>query len=265
MKFKIKKVLIGLFITGSILTLSACGSKSTSTNTKDDSSSKNEVAPRPTGKATDLSQALKDYKFWYYFNDERVTKDSVPYSVLVSDGNGKIAEYDWDWSKAEEEKLTFSNFLKLDDKEKFSMLTINTKYALHDGVDLPILNKVDNSDIFGDLKINIITDGTGNQAKAEEITIPLFGAEHVPGGSQIVKKSRTTTIINPGAYGAYANIYDYTLKGYYVGYHRNYDDDDDDEFGIDGVLLTETGNENIHFQLDSPKDASKNITVDGNE
>ncbi len=34
MKFKIKKVLIGLFIAGSILTLSACGSKSASTNPK---------------------------------------------------------------------------------------------------------------------------------------------------------------------------------------------------------------------------------------
>ncbi|MGM7414272.1 hypothetical protein [Lactococcus lactis] len=258
MKFKIKKVLIGLFIAGSILTLSACGSKSASTNPKDDSSSKNSAAPRPTAKTPHLSQALKDYKFWYYFDNKRVTKDSVPNSVLVSDGNGKIAEYDWKWSKAQEEKLTFSNFLKLDDKEKFSMLTITAKTTSHDDMTFPILNKVDNSDLFGDLKINIITDDTGNQAKEEEIKTTSFVAKDVPGGSQIEKGSSSINIINPGAY---ANIYDYSLNGYYTGYYGN----TSGEVNIDGVLLTETGNENIQFQLDSPKDASKNITVDAKE
>ena len=246
---KFKKVLIGMFIAGSILTLSACGSNNSST------SSKNEPAPRPTAKTPTLAQALKDHKFWYYFHDKKVTKDSTPSSVIVSKGNGKVAEYPWNLTKAGEENLAFSDYLKLDDKEKLSMLTLPSKVVLNDYIDAyQVLNKVDNSDLFENFKVSITTDDTGNYTKYESLTIPTLTTEKVTGGVKIEKDDSDLNIIN--SYAS-ATIYDHSFEGYTLVWYFS------DHPQIDGSLLTETGNENIQFQLDSPKDASKHITVDG--
>ncbi len=256
---KFKKVLIGMFIAGSILTLSACGSNNSST------SSKNEPAPRPTAKTPTLYEALKDHKFWYYFSDKKVTKDSTPSSVIISKGNGKVAEFDWDISKANEKdlNLTFSDFLKLDDKEKISMLNITSKPISSDGPSgvATIINKVDNSDLFDDLKINIITDDTGNYAKEEKIKTSFFNSERLKDGDEIELKKGSGYDLKIVDSDAFATVYDHSFKGYSTGFYPKYED----EARVEGVLLTETGNENIQFQLDSPKDASKHITVDANE
>lgn len=253
---KFKKVLIGMFIAGSILTLSACGSNNSST------SSKNEPAPRPTAKTPTLYEALKDHKFWYYFSDKKVTKDSTPSSVIISKGNGKVAEFNWNISKAKEKDLTFSDFLKLDDKEKISMLNITSKPISSDGPSgvAKIINKVDNSDLFDDLKINIITDDTGNYAKEEKIKISSFISERLKDGDEIELKKDNDYGLEIVNSDAFATVYDHSFKGYSTGFYPKYEDG----ARVEGVLLTETGNENIQFQLDSPKDASKHITVDAN-
>lgn len=212
-----------------------------------------------------LSKALPQYEIWYRFPSNELTKDSIPKQLIYFDGKNVESYFLKDFtdefvSIEDYEELSISQLLDMEKNEqleyarKFTNGMIETaiysEWWSGSGVDKE--QKIDaiSEKAITDYQLNIITDGSGNNSSAEEFyTVSNFLVED--GGNikwELSKKVGHTLV--PASINRIP-IYNHFLSGY-IMYSNN----------KENLFLTNIGNDNVSFTLDTPQDKSANITID---
>jgi hypothetical protein len=234
-----------------LISLAACGNK------EEDPNSTNEQGEQRSNQSelVTASEAFTNskYKFWYSFGKSDIGKDDEPNGIYVSK-DGKLASYSI--YRTAFDGMTISEILDLSDKEKLTKLTTQPKEIDIDGVIRTATNSITLDDLLTKPTFNLITDKTGNSVESEHVYTKYLDNNLNDGTKEFEKTFNwvaSETSISLDATGASAVIYDHTLRGFYgVNSKKEYN----------SMILTETGNDNVNFTLNSVDDKGKNITID---
>lgn len=259
-----KKVFSEIVLTCSVLFLLAgCG---TNGNTNSDAGSDNQSGDQSSEEIEvsegelPLSKALTDFKLWYVFSKDKVTKESVPSRILYFDGNS-VKDYNFVSSNSDfyiQDEIQFLNITDLLTKNESEQLKYAESFSNIKSLDnmSPEAKEGDRYVVSNSpeqptapYKINLITDGTGNNTSLEEIKTRYYNIT----GNSDVGYSWEQLDGNYSVESAYASaqIYDHILMGFTL------------ENG--SKILTEIGDKKVKFSLDTPQTKSKAITVDSND
>lgn len=226
-RFKLKNTVIILLVITTLL--AGCGNTAAS-----NLDNKAEELQKQTPEETELtlSKALPEYKIWYCFDESTVAKDDTPLSVFYFDGENTEKYY---LSSRAGSLLTIAELLEMSEEEQL-------QYVRSVVADLPNENMLKYKTV--PYHVNIVTDGSGNRTDYEEVTVSL-DKYNIHGEKYSYTKQSGKIRALPHYT---AEIYDHKLAGYA-----------EEEL----LLLTSIGDEPVSFILDSPKDESEIVSVDG--
>lgn len=214
-----------------------------------------------------LSKALPEYEIWYGFSSSELTKDTIPETLSYFDGKN-VESYDIKHFTSEFvsvddgliEKLSISKLLDMDKEEqlKYARQFTNGTIKTATFTEWWIGSSIDKEQEVGiaekaitPYKLNIITDGSGNNTSAEGFYKISNVLTEKNGDIQWQLSKQYEYSLVPASVKRIP-IYDYVLSGYV---HPNSN-------GDDNLFITEVGKDIVNFTLDTPKDKMKNITVD---